>query len=95
MIRHYDIIKEPIITEKSMQLVESNNSYTFKVDKRANKIEIKNAIEYVFEVTVLSVKTINVLPRKKRMGKYEGYTAGYKKAVVKLVEGDKIEAFSI
>lgn len=95
MIKHYDIIKEPIITEKSMQLVESNNSYTFKVDKRANKIEIKNAIEHIFEVTVLSVKTINVLPRKKRMGKYEGYTAGYKKAVVKLVEGDKIEAFSI
>lgn len=95
MNRHYDIIREPIITEKSMQLVETNNSYTFKVEKKANKIEIKNAIEHIFDVTVLSVKTINVLPRKKRMGKYEGYTAGYKKAVVKLAEGDKIEAFSI
>ncbi|MGI6781734.1 MAG: 50S ribosomal protein L23 [Acholeplasmataceae bacterium] len=94
-MRKFDIIKEPIITEKSMQLVESNNSYTFVVDKKANKVEIKKAIESIFDVTVVSVRTINVVPKKKRMGQYEGYTSGYKKAIVKLVDGDSIEAFAV
>lgn len=94
-MRKFDIIREPVITEKSMQLVETNNSYTFVVDKKANKVEIKKAIEGIFNVTVVSVRTINVLPKKKRMGRYEGFTSGYKKAIVKLVEGDSIEAFAI
>lgn len=64
-MRKFDIIKEPIITEKSMQLVETNNSYTFVVDKKANKVEIKKAIEQIFNVTVVSVRTINVVPKKK------------------------------
>lgn len=94
-MRRFDIIREPVITEKSMQLVETNNSYTFVVDKKANKVEIKKAIEAIFNVTVVSVRTINVLPKKKRMGRYEGFTSGYKKAIVKLVDGDSIEAFAI
>lgn len=94
-MRKFDIIREPIITERSMQLVETNNSYTFVVDKKANKVEIKKAIEQIFNVHVVSVRTINVVPKKKRMGQYEGYTSGYKKAIVKLVDGDSIEAFAV
>lgn len=94
-MKRFDIIKEPIITEKSMQLVETNNSYTFVVDRKANKVEIKKAVEQIFEVTVVSVRTVNVPAKKKRMGQYEGYKSAYKKAIVKLVEGDSIEAFAI
>lgn len=94
-LKFYDIIKEPIITEKSMQLKEQFNKYTFKVAKDANKIEIKNAVEAIFNVKVLSVHTINVLPKRKRVGKYEGYTSAYKKAICKLADGNKIEAFEI
>ncbi|MFH1692813.1 MAG: 50S ribosomal protein L23 [Bacillota bacterium] len=95
MTKYYDIIKAPIITEQSTKLIESQNRYTFKVDKKANKVEIKKAIETIFKVKVLSVNTINVLPKFKRMGKYEGYKNAYKKAVVKLAEGQKIDAFTV
>jgi large subunit ribosomal protein L23 len=95
MTKYYDIIKAPIITEQSTKLIESQNKYTFKVDKKANKVEIKKAVEAIFEVKVLSVNTVNVLPKYKKMGKYEGYKSAYKKAVVKLAEGQKIDAFTI
>jgi large subunit ribosomal protein L23 len=95
MNKYYDIIKAPIITEQSTQLIESQNRYTFKVDKKANKVEIKKAIEAIFSVNVLSVNTVNVLPKFKRMGKYEGYESAYKKAVVKIAEGQKIDAFTV
>jgi large subunit ribosomal protein L23 len=95
MTKFYDIIKAPIITEQSTQLIESQNRYTFKVDKKANKVEIKKAIEAIFSVKVLSVNTVNVLPKFKRMGKYEGYKSAYKKAVVKIAEGQKIDAFTV
>jgi large subunit ribosomal protein L23 len=95
MTKYYDIIKAPIITEQSTKLIESENKYTFKVDRKANKIEIKKAVETIFNVNVLSVNTVNVLPKFKRMGKYEGYKSAYKKAIVKLAEGQKIDAFSV
>ncbi|MDI6453452.1 50S ribosomal protein L23 [Peloplasma aerotolerans] len=95
MTKYYDIIKAPIITERTTQLIESQNKYTFKVDRKANKVEIKKAVEIIFNVNVLSVNTINVLPKFKRMGKYEGYKNAYKKAVVKLAEGQKIDAFTV
>jgi len=95
MTKYYDIIKAPIITEQSTKLIESQNRYTFKVDRKANKVEIKKAIEAIFNVKVLSVNTVNVLPKFKRMGKYEGFKPAYKKAVVKLVEGQKIDAFTV
>ena len=94
-LKFYDIVKEPIITEKSMQLKEAYHKYTFKVAKTANKIEIKNAIEALFNVKVLSVNTINVAPKTKTVGKYTGKTSAYKKAIVKLAEGNKIDAFEI
>lgn len=95
MTKYYDIIKAPIITEQSTKLIEGQNKYTFKVDKKANKVEIKKAIEAIFNVTVLSVNTVNVLPKFRRMGKYEGYKSAYKKAIVKLAEGQKIDAFTV
>jgi large subunit ribosomal protein L23 len=76
-------------------MIEAANTYTFKVDKKANKIEIKNAIEEIFKVKVLRVNTTNVKKKFKRMGKYEGYKPAYKKAMVTLAEGDKIDAFTI
>lgn len=92
-IKYYELIHSPIITEQSMDLVEKENKYTFKVDKKANKIEIKKAIEAIFNVKVLSVNTINVAPRPKKMGRYEGYTSAYKKAIVQLAGGYKIDSF--
>ena len=95
MTKYYDIIKAPIITEQSTKMIESDNRYTFKVDRKANKVEIKKAVETIFNVKVLKVNTINVLPKFKRMGRYEGYKSAYKKAIVKLAEGQKIDAFTV
>ncbi|MBE0700166.1 MAG: 50S ribosomal protein L23 [Acholeplasmataceae bacterium] len=95
MTKYYELIKAPIITEQTTKLIESQNRYTFKVDRKANKVEIKKAIEAIFNVNVLSVNTINVLPKFKRMGKHEGYKSAYKKAIVKLAEGQKIDAFTV
>lgn len=91
MNNYRDIIKAPIITEKASILKESNNTYTFSVDVKANKTQIKQAIEAIFNVKVESVNTINVHPRKKRVGRYSGYTNRVKKAIVKLKEGSSIE----
>lgn|SRR5690554_6689859 len=95
VVKYYEIINSPIITEQSLTLVETENKYTFKVDKKANKVEIKKAIEEIYGVTVEAVNTSIIKPKAKRMGRYEGFRPGYKKAIVKLVDGDKIEAFSI
>ena len=89
-----EIIKRPLITEKSMQQVEDQNKYTFEVDKRANKIQIKKAIEELFDVKVVKVNVINTTPKKKRVGQYEGYKNELTKAIVTLAKEDKIEIFS-
>ncbi len=85
-----NIILAPVITEKSESL-KSNNVYVFKVNKKANKTQIKNEIEKLFGVKVLSVNTINVVQKKRRVGRYTGLTSAYKKAYVKLAEGSSIE----
>ncbi len=91
-MNHYrDIIKAPIITEKTASISQDGQSYVFEVDVKANKTEIKQAIEKIFNVKVLEVRTINVKPKKKRVGKYTGMTSKYKKAIVKLAEGSSIE----
>ncbi|MCI5879968.1 MAG: 50S ribosomal protein L23 [Bacillales bacterium] len=91
MNNYRDIIKAPIITEKSSDLAQKENTYVFSVSVKANKTEIKEAIEKLFNVKVESVNTVNVRPRKKRVGKYTGYTNKVKKAYVKLQEGSSIE----
>ncbi len=91
MNNYRDIIKAPIITEKSANLAQDQNTMTFSVDVRANKTQIKQAIENIFDVKVESVNTINVKPKKKRVGRYAGKTNRVKKAIVKLREGSSIE----
>ena len=90
----YDIIIKPIITEKSAQLVE-NLQYTFEVAKDANKVEIKNAIEKIFNVKVVAIRTINVHRKAKRMQRYQGFKPAYKKAIVRLAPGQSIDAFEL
>ena len=89
MNKKFDIIYAPIITEKSA-MMEAENKYAFKVDPRANKTEIKQAIESIFKVKVVSITTTNSHPKKRRVGKYTGYADKYKKAIVKLAEGNSI-----
>ena len=88
-MNNYDIIFAPIITEKTAEL-ESNRTYVFKVDVRANKTQIKQAIEKAFNVKVEKINTLNVMPKSKRVGRYTGKTNRYKKAIVKLAEGHTI-----
>lgn len=87
---NYDILLAPVITEKS-QALSADNVYVFKVLKSANKTQIKQVIEKKFGVKVASVNTLNVVTKKRRVGKYSGRTNAYKKAYVKLMEGSKIE----
>ena len=91
----YDIIIRPIITEKTSSLVDKKLQYTFEVAKTANKVEIKKAIEEIFGVNVVAVRTINVHKKAKRVSKYEGYKASYKKAIVSLQKGQTISAFEV
>lgn len=88
-----DIIIRPIITEKTMKLTETENKFTFAVDKKANKVAIKQAIEEIFNVKVESVNTVNVRSKTKRVGRYIGRTSAYKKAVVQLPKGQDINLF--
>lgn len=90
MQNYRDIIKGPIMTEKSNDLAQKN-IVTLSVDPKANKTQIKQAVEKVFNVKVESVNTVTVRPRKKRVGKYTGYTNKVKKAIVKLKDGSSIE----
>ncbi len=90
-MKHYsDIIYSPVITEKSMN-ARKNNVYTFKVSKSATKDEIKYAVEEAFKVSVKSVNTLNTKTKKRRVGRYEGTTKAYKKAIVTLNEGSTID----
>ncbi|RDY25902.1 50S ribosomal protein L23 [Romboutsia weinsteinii] len=93
MTNPHDIIIKPVVTEKSMAEM-TEKKYTFVVAKNANKTEIKKAVEKVFGVTVDNVNTLNYDGKVKRMGKHEGRTASFKKAVVKLAADSKdIEFF--
>ena len=80
-MKNWEIIKAPIITEKSNDQIEKGNKYSFKVSLDANKVEIKQAVEAIFNVKVVDVNTIRVLPKRRRVGKYEGYRSAYKKAI--------------
>ena len=88
----HDIIIRPVITEKSSALMELNK-YTFEVRRDVNKIQIRKAVEEAFKVKVLSVNTINVKSKPKRMGASIGRTRAWKKAIVSLPQGQRIEFF--
>ncbi len=87
----YEIIKKPLSTEKSNILKNEENKYVFSVDKRANRIEIKKAIEEIFKVKVQKVNTMIMHGKKRRMGIHEGQRPDWKKAIVTLKKGETIK----
>ena len=89
----YEIILLPIVTEKSTRLRVEGNQYSFFVNLKSNKIEIKKAIEKLYKVKVLKVNTVHVKGKKRRLGRYEGFTSEKKKAFVTLRPGDSIKVF--
>ena len=94
MLTHENVIKRPLIlTEKGSLLREEANKYLFEVDRRANKIQIKNAIETLFKVSVIDVNTMVVRGKMRRMGRGKAKTRNWKKAVVTLKDGETIEFF--
>ena len=88
-----DIIKCPIITDKSTRLL-SNNQYSFVVSPKSDKPTIKATIEYLFNVKVIKINTVHLPKKKKRIGQYLGWKPHYKKAIVTLAEGDTINLFA-
>jgi large subunit ribosomal protein L23 len=89
----YKIVEKPLVTEKGTVMLSEGNRVTFKVHLDANKIEIREAVQKIFSVTVLQVNTQIVRGKRKRFGKAMGQTKSWKKAMVQLKEGDKIEIF--
>lgn len=90
-----DIIIEPVVSEKSYDLAADNNTYTFIVDPRTNKTEIKQAIEIIFDVKVTSVNTMNRKGKHKRTGYVVGKRKDTKRALVTLADGDSIDVFEV
>lgn len=92
MKNFHDILVRPLITEKATDMMQEDK-YTFVVPLKANKVEIRQAVEHVFKVKVLAVNTVRVMGKTKRMGRTEGKRPDYKKAIVKLAPGQRIEFF--
>jgi large subunit ribosomal protein L23 len=92
MIPH-DIVKRPLITEKTSIQKEVNNQITFEVDRRANRVEIKKAIENIFNVNVVGVRTMQVKGKTKQRGRIVGKRRNWKKAIVTLMPGERIDFF--
>ncbi|MBQ6841950.1 MAG: 50S ribosomal protein L23 [Firmicutes bacterium] len=89
----YQVLVKPMVSEKSMLMME-DNKYSFVVDKNANKIEIKHAVEAAFKVKVVNVTTRNIKGKIRRMGRTQGKRPDTKRAIVTLAEGNKIEIFA-
>ena len=87
----HQVIRKILLTEKSNLDREAANKYHFEVDRRANKVEIGQAVEKLFKVKVTEVRVIHVLGKKKRMGRVMGQKSSWKKAIVTLAEGNRIE----
>ncbi|MBP8745279.1 MAG: 50S ribosomal protein L23 [Syntrophorhabdus sp.] len=92
-MNEYDIVVRPIITEKSSLLKDAGNQYVFEVQRDANKIEIRKAVEKLFKVKVVSVHVSNNEGKKKRVGRFTGKKPDWKKAIIKLNPKDKITIF--
>ena len=88
-----EVVIRPLVTERSTELGEDQNAYTFVVAKEANKIEIRQAIERLFSVKVASVRTMNYRGKWRRVGRSQGRRAAFKKAIVKLAEGERIDVY--
>lgn len=91
----YEVIKRPLVTEKTTLEKDAKNIIAFEIDRDANKIEVKEAVETIFKVEVVEVNTINIAGKKKRVGKNIGKRANWKKAYVTLKEGSKVDFFEV
>ena len=91
---NYEILVRPLITEKTMKLVDEGK-YTFEVKQGANKVEVKKAVEELFKVEVTAVNMMNTQRKRRRVGKYEGLRPAVQKAIVTLAEGQKLDVFEI
>jgi large subunit ribosomal protein L23 len=92
-MNYFDIVRRPIVTEKSSLLKEMSNQYVFEVATDANKVEIAKAVEQLFKVKVLSVRVMNIEGKQRRLGKSIGKCSDWRKAIVKLSPKDKISFF--
>ncbi|MBT7262146.1 MAG: 50S ribosomal protein L23 [Desulfobacula sp.] len=92
-MEHYDVIRGPVVTEKTTLQKELNNQVTLKVDKRANRVEIKNAVEKSFNTKVKQVRTLQVKGKIKQRGRIIGKRKDWKKAIVTLMPGQRIDFF--
>ena len=92
-VNDFNVIIKPIITEKTMKLIQENNAITVKVAKDANSTQIKNAFEAIFNVKVEKINIVNVRAKAKRVGRYSGFVGAYKKAIVKLAAGEALNLF--
>lgn len=90
-ISHFDILRSPLVTEKSYEASASNNQYTFRVSRDATKAQVKAAVQTIFEVNVDKVQIINMPSKPKRRGMHSGTRSGYRKAVIRLAEGETLE----
>jgi large subunit ribosomal protein L23 len=93
MLNQYQILKRPIVTEKTMLQKSNANQVSFEVDKSANRIEIRKAVEGIFKVKVTGVRTMQVDGKVKRRGRYIGKRRDWKKAIVSLASNERIEFF--
>jgi len=89
----YTVIRRPLITEKGMGVKETQNTLVFEVDTRATKTEVKQAVETLFKVKVVGVRTSNVLGKERRRGKFTGFRPDWKKAYVRLKAGEKLPEY--
>jgi len=89
----HDVLRRPMVTEKSARLMETQNTYLFEVSDAANKIEVKRAVESLYGVKVVDVRTLRVRGKSKRFGRFEGKRSNWKKAYIKLAEGQSLPLF--
>jgi len=88
---HFNALRKPVITEKSYKATGDANQYTFRVAPEATKVQVKAAIEAIFEVTVEKVQVVNMPSKEKRRGAHTGTRSGYRKAIIRLAEGQSLE----
>jgi len=89
----YEVLRRPLLTEKTNLQSEVENRYSFEVDRRANKLQVKEAVEKAFNVQVVAVNIINMPSKQRRLGRQVGHRPAWKKAVVKLAAGQRIQLF--
>ena len=92
-LKYEEVILRPVVTEKTLRAAERDNAYTFEVAMTANKVQIRRAVENLFEVGVTDVRTQRYLGKQRRMGRSVGTTGNWKKAVIRLKEGDSIDFY--